>query len=111
MNGDCYWMVSNSSEQTDILWLATAVANSSFIERFYDICFHNKLYAGRRRFITQYVELFPLPNPESDIGKSIIAAAKDVYASISSPRTDKIMQELEQKVWRAFGLASEEVSG
>ncbi len=111
VNGDCYWMVSNSLEQTDILWLAAAVANSSFIERFYDICFHNKLYAGRRRFITQYVELFPLPNPDSDIGKTIIAAAKDVYASMPSPRTDKIMRELERMVWRAFGLPMEKVSG
>ena len=69
VNGDCYWMVSNNPEQTDLLWLAAAVANSNFIEKFYDICFHNKLYAGRRRFITQYVEQFPLPNPDSISGQ------------------------------------------
>ena len=86
VNGDCYWMVSNSPEQTDLLWLAAAVANSNFIEKFYDIRFHNKLYAGRRRFITQYVEQFPLPNPDNVLGKTIISAAKDVYASIPSAR-------------------------
>ena len=38
--------------------LLLAVANSSFITKFYDIAFHNKLYAGRRRFMTQYVKKF-----------------------------------------------------
>ena len=111
VNGDCYWMVSDNPEQTDLLWLAAAVANSNFIEKYYDICFHNKLYAGRRRFITQYVEQFPLPYPDSIMGKTIISAAKDVYASISSPRASEIMEELEQTVWEAFGLAVEKVSG
>lgn len=108
VNGDCYWMGSNSPEQTDILWLAAAVANSSFIKRFYDICFHNKLYARRRRFITQYVEQFPLPAPNSDIGQIMIASAKEIYTSIPSPRTHEIMMELEQMVWKAFGLAIKE---
>ncbi len=104
-------MVCNCPEQTDLLWLAAAVANSSFIEKFYDICFHNKLYAGRRRFITQYVKHFPLPNPESDIGKEIISSAKRIHASIDSSYTTKRMAELEQTVWNAFGLSIEEANG
>lgn len=111
VNGDCYWMVCNHPEQTDLLWLATAVANSSFIEKFYDICFHNKLYAGRRRFITQYVKHFPLPNPDSDMGKEIISSAKRIYASIDSAYTTIRMAELEQTVWKAFGLSVEEANG
>ena len=111
VNGDCYWMVSKNPAQTDLLWLAAAVANSSFIEKYYDTCFNNKLYAGRRRFITQYVEQFPLPNPESAIGKTIVSAAKDVYASIPSPSTSELMEELERNVWKAFGLDIEKVNG
>ena len=71
VNGDCYWLVCRDPSNTDLLWLAAAVGNSTFIERFYDCRFHNQLYAGRRRFMTQYVEQFPLPNPDSPLSKSI----------------------------------------
>lgn len=71
VNGDCYWLTCQDSAPTDLLWLAAAVGNSTFIERFYDYRFHNKLYAGRRRFITQYVEQFPLPDPYSALGNAI----------------------------------------
>ncbi len=111
VNGDCYWIICHNPDQTDLLWLAAAVGNSRFIERFYDSCFHNKLYAGRRRFITQYVEKFPLPNPYSDIGKAIIAEAKKVYACIPSSQADALQEQLERMVWKAFGLPIEEVTG
>jgi hypothetical protein len=52
VNGDCYWMIPTRSEDSDLLWLALAVGNSRFIEAFYDHKFNNKLYAGRRRFMT-----------------------------------------------------------
>ena len=61
VNGDCYWLAATDDKTTVLLWLALAVGNSSFIEAFYDRRFNNKLYAGRRRFITQYVEHFPIP--------------------------------------------------
>jgi hypothetical protein len=111
VNGDCYWIICKDSAQTDLLWLAAAVANSRFIERFYDTRFHNKLYAGRRRFITQYVEKFPLPDPNSAISKAIIAHAKKVYARITSSQTGALQEELEGMVWEAFGLIFEKVSG
>ena len=66
VNGDCYWLTPERPTELDLLWLAAAVGNSSFIRRFYDYRFQNKLYAGRRRFMTQYVEQFPLPNPSTE---------------------------------------------
>ncbi len=64
VNGDCYWLINdNDNMPENILWLVLAVANSHFIEDFYDIKFQNKLYSNRRRFITQYVEQFPIPDP------------------------------------------------
>jgi adenine-specific DNA-methyltransferase len=61
VNGDCYWMTLREGIDPRWLEMLLAVANSTFIERFYDTVFHNKLYAGRRRFMTQYVKTFPLP--------------------------------------------------
>ena len=102
VNGDCYWLVAQNPVNIDLLWLAAAVANSTFIERFYDLCFHNKLYAGRRRFITQYVENFPLPNPHSSLSKSIITKAKRVHELTPSPYAEQLQQELNAMVWEAF---------
>lgn len=102
VNGDCYWLVCQNPAQTDLLWLAAAVGNSTFIERFYDLRFNNKLYAGRRRFITQYVEKFPLPDPQSPLGETIIACAKQIYESTPSLEVEESQKELNAMVWEAL---------
>jgi len=109
VNGDCYWLTPRPGVSTDLLWLAVAVGNSSFIEAYYDHCFHNKLYAGRRRFMTQYVETFPLPESNSSSSLQIIELAKSLHAQIPSPSCCEIEAELNRLVWRAFGLPVEEI--
>ena len=108
VNGDCYWLKSDlpieGLAQDDVLWLAAAVGNSTFIERFYDYRFNNKLYAGRRRFATQYVEEFPLPDPHSTLGRAIVAKAKEVFENIQAHRTSAIVEDLDSMVWHAFDL-------
>ena len=108
VNGDCYWLTCSGHERHDLLWLAVSVANSSFIERFYDLKFNNRLYAGRRRFMTQYVENFPLPDPESKTGQEIIRNVKKLFDHMPAGNTEKMEKSLDRLVWRAFGLAFEE---
>ena len=80
VNGDCYWMINeNKNFSEDILWLVLAIANSSFIESFYDIKFQNKLYSNRRRYMTQYVENFPILDPNRKISKKLILLSKSCY--------------------------------
>jgi predicted RNA methylase len=105
VNGDCYWLTGPKH----LLWLALAVANSTFIEHFYDHRFNNKLYAGRRRFITQYVEQFPLPDPETELGTEIIEMAERVYELTPSVEGDALEAELNAKVW--FALTGEDCTG
>ena len=109
VNGDCYWLTSDRPNQEHLLWLAAAVANSTFAEAFYDHRFHNKLYSGRRRFITQYVEQFPLPDPQTPLAREIIAAAKAIYAVAATLEAQSLEAELDRMVWRAFGLPLEEI--
>jgi len=106
VNGDCYWMVVENDIHPDILWLAMAVGNSSFILKYYDECFHNKLYANRRRFMTQYVEQFPIPDPNGKPGKELVALARKAFESsgFSDETLSEIETILDQKVWEAFGL-------
>ncbi|TSA79545.1 N-6 DNA methylase [Deinococcus detaillensis] len=110
VNGDCYWLTPLNKTDEHLLWLAAAVANSTFIEAFYDHRFNNKLYAGRRRFITQYVEQFPLPNPSSLIAQEITALAKVAYNTSSSSELEAIEAKIDTMVWQAFGLDSEETT-
>lgn len=110
VNGDCYWMTTEKENSKDLLWLAAAVANSKFIEAFYDHRFNNKLYAGRRRFMTQYVEQFPLPNPETTLSCKIIKMTKEIYANLNECPTTDMESRLDALIWKAFGLSVEEVT-
>ena len=110
VNGDCYWLTSktppgdgNGVEGEDLLWLAAAVGNSTFATQFYDYRFNNKLYAGRRRYQTQYVEKFPLPDPSSSVGKAIVEMAKKMGTrAYDTPSATQ--GELDAMVWTAFGI-------
>ncbi|HEX4119304.1 MAG TPA: N-6 DNA methylase [Verrucomicrobiae bacterium] len=112
VNGDCYWIAPTKKSDLDILWLAMAVGNSSFIEAFYDHKFNNKLYAGRRRFMTQYVEQFPLPNPTTPLGCEIIRKTKLIYDGLStlSGQTHGLIAEVDDMIWTSFGFSRKEIS-
>ncbi len=106
VNGDCYWLLcDNEKMPEDILWLVLAVANSRFIEEFYDIKFQNKLYSNRRRFITQYVEKFPIPNPVLEESKLMIDLAKKCYNETDKNKIIKIEREIDKLVWKVFNVS------
>jgi adenine-specific DNA-methyltransferase len=124
VNGDCYWITLRPGRHADWLLLMLAVANSSFIIRYYDTAFHNQLYAGRRRFMTQYVKHFPLPAIETGPSQDAIARVRRLVAA-PIPRFDasgvsdgkaawadhpsrlaELEREVDDLVWRAFGLVA-----
>lgn len=111
VNGECYWLQPKDTSDEDLLWLAIAVGNSSFIEVFYDHRFNNKLYAGKRRFITQYVEKFPLPDPTSTQAQQLIDLSKEIHRLTPSDEAQTLIEELDLKVWQIFGLEREEITG
>jgi adenine-specific DNA-methyltransferase len=101
IQGDCYWITLNDGVDPDWLPLMLAVANSTFITKYYDTVFHNKLYAGRRRFMTQYVAKFPLPD---------LAASRTIVNEVSRLlRAGQVApaeeERINQLVWKAFGLS------
>lgn len=78
VNGDCYWIDISPEVFEETIYLALAVANSKFIEKYYDVKFNTKLYSGKRRYMTQYVEQFPIPFYDSDIARELISIVKKV---------------------------------
>ena len=104
VNGDCYWITLRDNVPREWLLVMLAIANSSFITRYYDIAFHNKLYAGRRRFMTQYVKKFPVVDPASRLGQEIVElTARFLGGGYSALREI----ELDELVWKSFGLVKE----
>ena len=108
VNGDCYWTKLLPGKDASWLTLMLAVANSSFALKFYDTVFHNKLYSGRRRFMSQYVSRFPLPKLNRaqdilDLMPGLIIAAR--HGNL--PDVERLEQELDALVWKAFGLTKE----
>ncbi|HRZ36514.1 MAG TPA: methyltransferase domain-containing protein [Candidatus Paceibacterota bacterium] len=108
VNGDCYWTKLLPGKDWSWLMLMLAVANSSFALTFYDTVFHNKLYSGRRRFMSQYVSRFPLPKMTRaqgvvDFMPSVLAAARRE----NSLELARLERDLDALVWEAFGLSKE----
>jgi adenine-specific DNA-methyltransferase len=105
IQGDCYWITLNDGVDADWLMLMLAVANSTFVTKYYDAVFHNKLYAGRRRFMTQYVAKFPLPDLHAAVSRRIVAEVSKILKA--GEATEAAEHNINQLVWEAFGLSEE----
>jgi adenine-specific DNA-methyltransferase len=104
VNGDCYWLPIQDGQE-ELAYLFLAVANSSFGTYFYDSTCGNRLYAGRRRFITQYVEKYPIPDPGSADARQMIEMASNLCnTEMSVELSQELEAQLDVFVWRSFGL-------
>lgn len=103
VNGNCYWIVAERTEDIDKLLLIQGVANSNLMTKYHDLVFNNKLYAGRRRYLTQYVERYPLPDIHSEASRNIIETVKKLNTSLEEEISD-LEKELEIRVACAFGV-------
>ncbi|MFE3545730.1 Eco57I restriction-modification methylase domain-containing protein [Nocardia sp. NPDC059177] len=82
VNGDCYWIsltdLGAGEQATELAYLLMGVANSALGLRFYDAVCGNRLYSGRRRWITQYVARLPLPDPAAPAAAEIVRRVRGV---------------------------------
>ncbi len=101
VDGNCYWITLLPEVPPDILFLILGVANSDLATRYYDLAFQNRLYSGRRRYLTQYVERFPLPPLSSPSSRRVIELAR----RLSEPARVENIPELESEINRAVALA------
>ncbi|NEW56153.1 N-6 DNA methylase [Nocardia cyriacigeorgica] len=85
VNGNCYWISVPDLGDEDLAHLMLAVANSRLGLRFYDEVCGNRLYSGRRRWMTQYVAELPLPAPDSAAARQIVGIVADILAADTVP--------------------------
>lgn len=104
VNGNCYWIVAQNDSEKDMLLLIQGIANSDLMSTYHDICFNNKLYSGRRRYLSQYVEKYPIPNPNCNYSKNIVKIVKKLNSSKDADFYSVLTQELNKNVRLAFGI-------
>ena len=106
VNGNCYWIVAQTDEELNRLYLIEGVANSPLMERYHDLSFNNKLYSGRRRYLTQYIAKYPMPPVDNPASFKIISLVKQIN-TISDPHQIAILEkEINQYVYQAFGVTA-----
>lgn len=104
VNGNCYWIVATNETDVEKLLLIQGIANSKLMTKYHDLVFNNKLYSGRRRYLTQYVERYPLPDFHSPVAKEIISIVKKLNQSNDKALIAELEIELEVNVSKAFGV-------
>ncbi|MFC4372604.1 Eco57I restriction-modification methylase domain-containing protein [Nocardia halotolerans] len=107
VNGDCYWIsltdLGPRASSTDLAYLLMGVANSALGLRFYDAVCGNRLYSGRRRWITQYVARLPLPDPQNAAAAEIVARVRALVEGVVAVRDAGI----DEAVAAAFGVPAQ----
>lgn len=104
VDGNCYWITVD--DDVDLLYLIMGIANTRLMTRYHDLTCGNKLYSGRRRYLTQYVEKYPLVDRDSQEGKKIVSVVRDlVFDKLPGGQIKDVEQKLEELVASAFGVA------
>lgn len=104
VNGNCYWIVATKESDIEKLFLIQGIANSKLMTKYHDLVFNNKLYSGRRRYFTQYVEKYPLPDFHSAVAKEIITIVKKLNHSNDKTIISDLENQLEIAVAKSFGV-------
>jgi adenine-specific DNA-methyltransferase len=102
VNGNCYWITANNKIDEKRLLLIQGIANSSVMSKYHDLIFNNKLYSGRRRYFSQYVENYPVPDINNPASQAIINLVDSLNKS-EAPM-DASTSELDNLVEQAFNL-------
>lgn len=104
VNGNCYWMFAQNEEERDLLLLIEGVSNSSVMIKYHDLCFNNKLYSGRRRYLAQYIEQYPIPSPELESSKQIVSLVERLNKSSDKDERDTLTSEIDRLVKISFAI-------
>lgn len=104
VNGNCYWIVATRDEDVEKLLLIQGIANSKLMTKYHDLVFKNKLYSGRRRYFSQYVEKYPLPDFDSLKAREIIDIVKKLNQTRNGIEVAELEKQLEVKVAESFGV-------
>lgn len=110
VNGNCYWITLKKGIEPDILFFIMALANSSIMSKYHELRFQNKLYSGRKRYFSQYVERYPMPHYRGPEADRIIKLTKVLALSDDIENPEKCEDEINRLVAKLFGIADTRLS-
>ena len=97
-------MCAQNEEERSLLLLIEGVNNSSVMIKYHDLCFNNKLYSGRRRYLAQYIEQYPIPSPELESSKQIMSLVEKLNNSSDACEKKSLASEIDNLVKISFGI-------
>ena len=106
VNGNCYWIVATEKKDEEKLLLIQGVSNSNLMTKYHDLVFSNKLYSGRRRYFSQYVQNYPLPDMDTLEAKNIINTVKKINSTDDEKAISNLTEILETQVAKAYKVAA-----
>jgi len=105
VNGNCYWLTLRQGLPSDYLFLVLGIVNSRLMTRYHDLAFNNKLYAGRRRYLTQYIEKYPIPDITSPYASELVELVKQrVFGVLNGDSQNLLEETIEDTVYKLFGV-------
>lgn len=104
VNGNCYWICATTQDEENLLLLIEGICNSSIMTKYHDSKFTNKLYSGRRRYLSQYIEEYPVPDPNCDASKQIVLFVDRLNKTSDNKEKEVLVSEVDKLVEKAFGL-------
>jgi tRNA1(Val) A37 N6-methylase TrmN6 len=108
VDGNCYWITARDPADDDLLLLILGVANSGVMHRFHELAFPNRLYAQRRRYLTQYVSEYPLPSRVAPAARRIVESVQSLVGEALSPKARASLESrIDKSVAGAFGVKLE----
>ena len=96
VNWNCYWLPIEDRYIYFVLW----ILNSQIINWYYDVMFNNRLYAWRKRYMTQYIKKIPIP-----LNCVKFWEISDIAKDLTEKFDMKKYEELESKIRQAYGLS------
>ena len=97
-------MCAQNEEEKFLLLLIEGISNSNVMVKYHDLCFNNKLYSGRRRYLAQYIEQYPIPSPELDSSKQIVSLVKKLNSNSDINKKKSLISEIDRLVKISFGI-------
>lgn len=108
-NGTLYWSMSRvDGAPPEYLWAACAIANSRWAGEYYDLVVGTRLYAGRRRYNTQALNVFPFPALDEHVRElaELARAASTAAVTKSHNELARVEQEIESYCRKSFASDS-----
>lgn len=103
VNGNCFWITIKNDFDDNLIYLLLAIANSDLIEKYHRIEFNNKLYSGKLRYNTQYINKYPLPNLNHHLCKTVINKTKELLSAKEKLNEENI-KEINNYINKLYGF-------